>query len=1124
MNSPFKFLDAYRREDRAIFFGRDQEIEDLYETSFKTDLMLVYGQSGTGKTSLIQCGLANRFRETDWFDLRIRRWDDINQSLLRKIRDEAQTPIAEDAGVCQAIQSLYLDYLKPIYLIFDQFEELFILGTPDERQAFFNTIAEMAESNGKTGHARVCCKILFVMREEYIAWLYDFEKIVPHLFNHRIRVEAMNQSNVEAVIRGSAKAFKINLEEASETVSRIIDYNKDHKGIIHLPYLQVYLDRLYREAAAMGEPVAFHPGLVDKVGQIEDVMAVFLAEQTVQIQERVRQAFPDAPPNQVWNVLDQFVTVEGTNSPLTKDTLHDRAPQSKEVIDFCLEQMEESRILSSSEHGRSYEIAHDALARCIDDKRTAEEKTFLKVEKLAQDRYSSFKATESLLTEGELQYIAPHEEKLKERLDTTVFNFVERSKLMAAKHRSRLTIISIAIAVLFAILGSVSVWKWIQADKRSGAAEANLRVAKAQLVADEDPTLALRLTEKALELGKSQSIKLATQKLYLKNSFYKVIATQPSGITSAALSPDGSEILTGSWDGSIQIWGKNGKNGTPILNIKNSKDDVTSVAFSPDGELILAGSMDGTVKIWNRMAEAVFTKAGLEYVSSVAFSPDGEYVLCGSSDNTARLWHLENAEPERIFKHDHEVTSVAFSPKARLFITGSRDKTARIWDYENNFKKELYHGYSVTCAAFSPDGKHVLTGSEDNNARLWSLETWRVQQVFPHDGSIQQVAFSPDGDLVLTASKDKTARIWDFKGTLLYILKGHKETVTAFLYHPETENIITVSQDKTLRRWYIHRELEKVLKHPDGIECLAYSPNGMHIFTGSFDNIGRLWSTDGRLVREFKHRDVVEAALFLPDNKHILTASADNHVRLWDYGARVIRSVKLEDSIESLALSPDSVYFLTGTTNGNVALWQLKDPAGQEFKKEWDRAYPGSSIESVRFSPPEGKRIFIGINRGISSPGIILDLDGDLIEKIDNTDGLESAVYSPDGQSVFIGRSSGEGCLWSVQGSKIICGFKHHNIIEAADFSPNGKFILTGSKDGSACLWNLKGDLLQLYYHMQEVEAVAFSPHGNRVVTGSKDKTARIWKINPLSLESFLESGHLQEFTEEELKDLAKKQ
>ncbi|MEZ4897233.1 MAG: ATP-binding protein [Saprospiraceae bacterium] len=73
IRSPFKFLDPYTLKDRKIFFGRSQEIETLYKMAFQTDIMLIYGRSGTGKTSLVQCGLGNRFNESDWFDIFVRK-------------------------------------------------------------------------------------------------------------------------------------------------------------------------------------------------------------------------------------------------------------------------------------------------------------------------------------------------------------------------------------------------------------------------------------------------------------------------------------------------------------------------------------------------------------------------------------------------------------------------------------------------------------------------------------------------------------------------------------------------------------------------------------------------------------------------------------------------------------------------------------------------------------------------------------------------------------------------------------------------------------------------------------------------------------------------------------------
>ena len=66
MNSPFKFLDAYSKDDKNIFFGREKETEEIYEKLFKSNLLLIYGASGTGKTSILNCGIANSFQESDW--------------------------------------------------------------------------------------------------------------------------------------------------------------------------------------------------------------------------------------------------------------------------------------------------------------------------------------------------------------------------------------------------------------------------------------------------------------------------------------------------------------------------------------------------------------------------------------------------------------------------------------------------------------------------------------------------------------------------------------------------------------------------------------------------------------------------------------------------------------------------------------------------------------------------------------------------------------------------------------------------------------------------------------------------------------------------------------------------
>ncbi len=93
--SPFKFLDSYTINDRESFFGRDQEITDLYRRVFESKLLLVYGISGTGKSSLINCGLASRFDESDWLPVNVRRGSNIIESLNEAFDKQAHYPFKE---------------------------------------------------------------------------------------------------------------------------------------------------------------------------------------------------------------------------------------------------------------------------------------------------------------------------------------------------------------------------------------------------------------------------------------------------------------------------------------------------------------------------------------------------------------------------------------------------------------------------------------------------------------------------------------------------------------------------------------------------------------------------------------------------------------------------------------------------------------------------------------------------------------------------------------------------------------------------------------------------------------------------------------------------------------------
>ncbi len=434
MKSPFKFLDAYTLADRQVFFGREQEIDDLYKMVFKTPLLLVYGLSGTGKTSLIQCGLAGRFDGPDWYPLFIRRNADITNSINQMMREATK---GQEEELSKAVAYLFNYYLRPVYLVFDQFEELFIMGTKQEQDTFMESVRALLA-------AGLPCKIILVLREEYIGQLYDFEKIIPTLFDFRLRVERMNAAKVKEVMSSSFANFNISLEEpADERLEEMIDNISAGKSGIQLPYLQVYLDMLYREdyKRAYGEeekelpPLVFTQQEIERFGKIGDVLEKFLQEQESGLQTELTAKYKDLPGDVVRKMLDVFVTEEGTKRPVYYERLGGHVklePRIRELLSGIPEQtlsdglkaLEKRRLLRFSND--SIELAHDSLAALIDQQRSDEQRALNEAKRRLKNNYAEHLQTGEFLSRKQLNTYEDLVPLLD--LDPEISNFVRQSK------------------------------------------------------------------------------------------------------------------------------------------------------------------------------------------------------------------------------------------------------------------------------------------------------------------------------------------------------------------------------------------------------------------------------------------------------------------------------------------------------------------------------------------------------------------------------------------------------------------------------------------------------------------------------------------------------------------------
>ncbi len=349
--SPFKFLDPYGKDDADFFFGREKETAQLFNAVHASNLTLLYGASGTGKTSLINCGLANKFYDTDWMPLFIRRDMDINGSLDSKLNNvlAATEEQPEKWSIEKKVDILFLDYFKPIYLIFDQFEELFIFGTKPEQELFYQTLKKLLDTEG------LHVKVIISIREEWIAYLNEFEKVIPYLFDNRLRVEKMSSDNLYRVVEGTLYHANIQVEPTEETIELILNNIHDKKEGIELTNLQVYLDRVYRKALAaspsnLEQPVVFTPSVVNAVGAMSNVISDFLDEELLNIETRLsEERHIKQPKGLPMEILFALVSDDGTKKPSMIEEIVENLPENRQMkvedIAFCLEEFKRIRIL-----------------------------------------------------------------------------------------------------------------------------------------------------------------------------------------------------------------------------------------------------------------------------------------------------------------------------------------------------------------------------------------------------------------------------------------------------------------------------------------------------------------------------------------------------------------------------------------------------------------------------------------------------------------------------------------------------------------------------------------------------------------------------------------------------------
>ncbi len=206
-------------------------------------------------------------------------------------------------------------------------------------------------------------------------------------------------------------------------------------------------------------------------------------------------------------------------------------------------------------------------------------------------------------------------------------------------------------------------------------------------------------------------------------------------VMHAEFSPDGSRIVTASWDSTARVW--EAASGELVVALEGHTSAVRHSAFSPDGSRIVTASSDDTARVWEAASgELVVALEGhTSAVRHSAFSPDGSRIVTASSDDTARVWEAASGELVVALEgHTSAVRHSAFSPDGSRIVTASSDDTPRVWEAASGELVVAQRAtparlrtrrFRPTAAASSPPALTIRRGSGRRPAASWS-SLWRA--------------------------------------------------------------------------------------------------------------------------------------------------------------------------------------------------------------------------------------------------------------------------------------------------------------------------------------------------------------------------------------------------------------
>src|SRR5215213_8000636 len=230
--NPFPGLRPFREDEKYLFFGRENQVDAMVNKLAATHFLAVVGTSGSGKSSLVNCGLRPALHGglmaragTSWRMAQFRPGNDPMRALARALADDgvlfkgyqaAGLTLAEivdttlrmsKLGLIDIYEQANLGKDVNLLVVVDQFEELFryrqpagqqqnVTGVIEEATAFVNLLLAAKEQTNYPIY------IVLTMRSDFLGDCTQFSGLAEAINAGQYLVPRMTRDERRAAISG----------------------------------------------------------------------------------------------------------------------------------------------------------------------------------------------------------------------------------------------------------------------------------------------------------------------------------------------------------------------------------------------------------------------------------------------------------------------------------------------------------------------------------------------------------------------------------------------------------------------------------------------------------------------------------------------------------------------------------------------------------------------------------------------------------------------------------------------------------------------------------------------------------------------------------------------------------